>query len=66
VSSTEVAQHSGVSRATVSYVLNGTPNADGLDDRVRAEPAGEVLDPGDAIVAAFGDDVGRANSCASF
>ena len=26
VTSTEVARHSGVSRATVSYVLNGTPN----------------------------------------
>ena len=34
--------------------------ADGLDDRVRAEPAGEVLDPGDAVVAALGDDVGGA------
>ena len=34
--------------------------ADGLDDRVRAEPVGEVLDPGDAVVAALGDDVGGA------
>jgi hypothetical protein len=33
--------------------------ADGLDDRVRAEPVREVLDAGDALVAAFGDDVGR-------
>ncbi len=34
--------------------------ADGLDDRVHAEPAGEFLDPGDAFVAAFFDDVGGA------
>ena len=34
--------------------------ADRLDDRVRAEPVGEVLDPGHALVAAFGDDVGGA------
>src|SRR6185295_14948281 len=34
--------------------------ADGLDHRVRAEPAGELLDPGDAFVAALLDDVARA------
>ena len=34
--------------------------ADGLDDGVRAEAVGEVLDAGDALVAAFLDDVGGA------
>src|SRR5712691_12704319 len=34
--------------------------ADGLDDRVRAEPAGELLDLRHALIAALGDDVGRA------
>ena len=34
--------------------------ADGLDDRVDAEATGEVLDAGDAVVAAFVDDVGGA------
>ena len=34
--------------------------ADGLDDRVHAQPVGEVLDAGDAVVAAFFDDVGGA------
>src|SRR5215210_2904901 len=34
--------------------------ADGLDDRVRAEPAGELLDPCRALVAALGHDLGRA------
>ena len=34
--------------------------ADGLDDRVGAESAGEVLDPCRALVAAFFDDVGGA------
>ena len=34
--------------------------ADGLDDRVGAEAVGEVLDPGDAVVAALLDDVGGA------
>ena len=34
--------------------------ADGLDDRVGAEPVGEVLDAGDAVVAALLDDVGGA------
>jgi hypothetical protein len=33
--------------------------ADGLDDRVRAEPVRQLLDLRDAVVAAFGDDVGR-------
>src|SRR6476659_6981759 len=32
----------------------------GLDHRVRAEPIGELLDPGDAFVAPLLDDVGRA------
>jgi hypothetical protein len=31
-----------------------------LDDRVGAEPVGEVLDPGHPVLAALGDDVGRA------
>src|SRR5215207_2729764 len=53
--------------ADVAEVPAGAGGADGLhhrllgadrfDDRVRAEPAGEVLDPGHAHVAAFGDDV---------
>src|SRR5205085_2853409 len=34
--------------------------ADGLDDRVGAEAAGEGLDPGYAVVAPFGHDVGGA------
>jgi AraC-like DNA-binding protein len=34
--------------------------ADGLDDRVRAEPAGELLDPCRALLAALGHDLGRA------
>src|SRR5215203_2620276 len=34
--------------------------ADGLDDRVRAEPVGELLDPCRALVAALGHDLGRA------
>src|SRR5215213_1098934 len=34
--------------------------ADGLDDRVRAEPAGELLDPCRALLAALGHDVGGA------
>ncbi len=34
--------------------------ADGLDHRVRPEPAGEFFDLRHALVAAFGDDVGRA------
>src|SRR5664280_156546 len=34
--------------------------ADGLYDRVRAEPVGELLDLGDAVVAPGGDDVGGA------
>src|SRR5215204_4731553 len=33
--------------------------ADGLDDRVRAEPAGEFLDPCRALLAALGHDLGR-------
>lgn len=40
--------------------------SDGLDDRVRAEPVGEFLDPFDAGVAAFGDDVGRAVEAGQF
>jgi hypothetical protein len=31
---------------------------DRLDYRVRTEPTGEVFDPGDAILTAFGHDVG--------
>jgi hypothetical protein len=34
--------------------------ADGLDDRVRAEPAGELLDPCRALLAALGHDLARA------
>ena len=34
--------------------------ADGLDDGVRAEAIGELLDRGDAVVAALHDDVGGA------
>ena len=34
--------------------------ADGLDRGVGAEAVGEVLDLGDALVAALGDDVGGA------
>ena len=34
--------------------------ADRLDDRVRAEPAGQLLDLRDALVAALLDDVGGA------
>src|SRR3954447_4178041 len=34
--------------------------ADGLDDRVRAQAVGELLDLGYSLVAAGGDDVGRA------
>ena len=34
--------------------------ADRLDDRVRADPIGEVLDPRHALVTAFDHDVGRA------
>jgi len=34
--------------------------ADGLDHGVRAQPVREVFDPGHAVVAAFGDDVGGA------
>src|SRR5215203_1231337 len=34
--------------------------ADGLHDRVRAEPAGELLDPLCALLAALGHDLGRA------
>src|SRR5215212_3432752 len=34
--------------------------ADGLDDRVRAEPAGELLDPFRALLAALAHDLGRA------
>jgi hypothetical protein len=30
--------------------------ADRFDDRVGAEPVGEVFDPGDTLVAALGDD----------
>jgi hypothetical protein len=33
-------------------------SADGLDHRVRPEPAGEFPDRGDAVVAALGHDVG--------
>ena len=39
---------------------HGLLRADGLDDRVGAESIGELLDPGDALVAAFLDDVGGA------
>src|SRR5829696_9048265 len=42
----------------VDRLHHGLLGADGLDDRVGAEPAGEFLDPGDAVVAALGDDVG--------
>src|SRR3712207_2525457 len=34
--------------------------ADGLHDRVRAEPAGELLDPCRALLAALAHDLGRA------
>src|SRR5215218_11121973 len=33
------------------------PGADGLDDRMRAEPSRQVLDPRHALVAALGDEV---------
>src|SRR5215212_1079385 len=33
---------------------------DGLDDRVRAEPAGELLDPCRALLSALGHDLGSA------
>src|SRR5207244_4434832 len=33
-------------------------SADGFDHGVGAKAVGEVLDPGDAVVAALGDDVG--------
>jgi hypothetical protein len=56
-----------VGDADVADVATGPGGADGLhyrllgadrlDDAVRAEPVGEVLDPGDAV-AALGDDVG--------
>ena len=56
--------------ADVADVAAGTDRADGLqhrlagadgfDDRVDAEAVGEVLDAGDAVVAAFLDDVGGA------
>ncbi len=38
----------------------GLLGADGLDDGVRAEPAGELLDPRHALLAALFDDVGGA------
>ena len=44
----------------VDGLHHGFLGADGLDDRVRAEPAGELLDPGHAVVAALLDDVGGA------
>lgn len=50
----DVAAGSGVADG-LHHRLRG---ADGLNDRVRAEAVGEVLDLGDAVVAAFGDDVG--------
>jgi hypothetical protein len=59
-----------VSDADVADIPAGTGGADGLhhrllradrlDDRVRAEPAGEVLDACHPLIAAVGDDVGRA------
>ena len=39
---------------------HGLLGADRLDDGVGTEPAGELLDPGDALVAALLDDVGGA------
>jgi hypothetical protein len=39
---------------------HGFLRADGLDHRVRAQAAGHLLDDGDALVAAPGDDVGGA------
>ena len=44
----------------VDGLHHGLLGADGLDDRVGAEPAGELLDLGDAVVAALLDDVGGA------
>jgi len=44
VTSLEVAQHSGVSRATVSYVLNGTPN-----QTISAETRQRVLDAAERL-----------------
>lgn len=44
VTSLEVAQHSGVSRATVSYVLNGTPN-----QTISAETRQRVLDAAELL-----------------
>ena len=52
-------RHQPVLRALV-LLQHRLLGADGLDDRVRAEPAGEVLDRPDAVVAALGDDVGGA------
>src|SRR4051794_23093337 len=42
----------------VDRLHHGLLGTDGLDHRVRAEPPGELLDPGNAVVAAFLDDVG--------
>src|SRR4051794_27017933 len=39
---------------------HGLLRADRLNDAVRAETAGDLLEPFDARVAAFGDDVGGA------
>ena len=44
----------------VDRLHHGLLGADGLDHRVGAEPAGELLDPGDAVLAALLDDVGGA------
>jgi hypothetical protein len=59
-----------VGDADVANVAAGTGGPDGLhyrflgadrlDDRVRAGPAGHLLDARDALVAALADDVGRA------
>jgi hypothetical protein len=44
----------------VNGLVHRLLGADGLDDGVCAEPAAELLDCGDALVAACLDDVGRA------
>src|ERR671913_138557 len=44
----------------VDRLHHGLLGTDGLDDRVGAEADGELLDPGDAVVAALGDDVAGA------